>query len=326
MARQIIQTSIGAVRELAGEPRLSAWLGGLEDEFSGALERHGQAQQWLNAITRLPALAAAEIELAQHVKIGTARQLSHAQNGALISALEALRPWRKGPFDVFGTELDAEWRSDHKWARVARHFDCRGRKILDVGCGNGYSALRMIGAGAAVVVGIDPSVLFVLQSVALRRFFECPQLGLFVAGDDAIEKNLSAFDAVFSMGVLYHRRDPRRHLSQLGGALAPGGDLVLETLIVPDAYGDGLEPSGRYAQMRNVYFLPTDSCVRRWLADTGFSNIRCVDVNQTTVDEQRATVWMQSQSLVDFLDPDDPNKTIEGYPAPRRAIFLASLI
>ncbi|MEY8213807.1 MAG: DUF1698 domain-containing protein, partial [Colwellia sp.] len=31
-----------------------------------------------------------------------------------------------------------------------------------------------------------------------------------------------------------------------------------------------------------------------------------------------------TQSLSDFLDPQDKNKTIEGYPAPQRAIFIAN--
>jgi tRNA (mo5U34)-methyltransferase len=32
---------------------------------------------------------------------------------------------------------------------------------------------------------------------------------------------------------------------------------------------------------------------------------------------------MTFQSLADFLDPDDSSKSIEGYPAPRRAILIA---
>jgi tRNA (mo5U34)-methyltransferase len=32
---------------------------------------------------------------------------------------------------------------------------------------------------------------------------------------------------------------------------------------------------------------------------------------------------MRFQSLPDFLDPNNPELTLEGLPAPRRAIFLA---
>jgi tRNA (mo5U34)-methyltransferase len=49
-----------------------------------------------------------------------------------------------------------------------------------------------------------------------------------------------------------------------------------------------------------------------------------VDVNVTSTQEQRSTEWMSFHSLENFLDPDDHSKTIEGYPAPRRAIITAN--
>ena len=55
----------------------------------------------------------------------------------------------------------------------------------------------------------------------------------------------------------------------------------------------------------------------------GFTDIRCVDVTRTTPEEQRKTDWMTFESLTDFLDPEGPTRTIEGYPAPVRAILLA---
>jgi tRNA (mo5U34)-methyltransferase len=48
-----------------------------------------------------------------------------------------------------------------------------------------------------------------------------------------------------------------------------------------------------------------------------------VDVAATSLEEQRATEWMDSQSLADFLDPNNQTKTIEGYPAPLRAVLVA---
>ena len=59
------------------------------------------------------------------------------------------------------------------------------------------------------------------------------------------------------------------------------------------------------------------------MKDAGLLDVNCVDVTATTTREQRLTEWMQFQSLADFLDPHDPTKTIEGYPAPLRAIFIA---
>jgi tRNA (mo5U34)-methyltransferase len=49
-----------------------------------------------------------------------------------------------------------------------------------------------------------------------------------------------------------------------------------------------------------------------------------VDLNRTTTDEQRSTPWMRFESLAQCLDPDNPELTVEGYPAPLRAVVLAT--
>ena len=125
------------------------------------------------------------------------------------------------------------------------------------------------------------------------------------------------------MGVLYHRRNPINHLIELRQLMADSGELVLETLIVDDAENGILTPEGRYAQMRNVWSIMTVDKITRLLEQTGFKDIRCVDQNVTSLDEQRRTPWMQFHSLKEFLDADDISKTIEGHPAPKRGLFIA---
>ncbi|HSO82854.1 DUF1698 domain-containing protein, partial [Thiocapsa sp.] len=106
--------------------------------------------------------------------------------------------------------------------------------------------------------------------------------------------------------------------------LRPGGELVLETLVL-EGEGEGLlVPSGRYAAMRNVWFIPTADALAVWLGRCGFTGIRVVDVTRTGPQEQRSTDWMRFQSLLDHLDPADPSRTIEGHPAPVRAVLIAN--
>jgi len=45
--------------------------------------------------------------------------------------------------------------------------------------------------------------------------------------------------------------------------------------------------------------------------------------NKTTLEEQRKTEWILGESLDDFLDKADINKTVEGYPSPRRVYIKA---
>jgi len=239
----------------------------------------------------------------------------------LNELLKRLHPWRKGPLFLGDVFVDTEWRSDWKWQRVCPHISpLSGKVVLDVGCGNGYYALRMALEGARAVVGIEPFILNVFQFMALDAL--CVQDGVCVLplGVEDIPADVHLFDTVFSMGLLYHRRDPLAHLQSLRRFLKIGGEVVVETLVLESDDEKLLVPEGRYAGMRNVWNIPSPSLLVSWMRDAGFKDVRIVDVTRTTVEEQRATEWMTNPSLVDYLDPDDTWKTIEGYPAPVRAV------
>jgi tRNA (mo5U34)-methyltransferase len=244
---------------------------------------------------------------------------------ALTEALMALHPWRKGPFCIQGVQIDTEWRSDLKWDRFAGAIaPLADRLVLDVGCGNGYHGWRMLGAGARLVMGIDPTLLFVLQWMAINRYLEREDFAVLPLGIEDLSGDLTGFDTVFSMGVLYHRRSPIDHLMELQRLLRPGGELVLETLVLEGEGERLLVPPGRYAAMRNVWFIPTVDALAVWLGRCGFTGIRLVDVTRTGPEEQRSTAWMRFQSLPDHLDPIDSSRTIEGHPAPVRAVLIAN--
>jgi tRNA (mo5U34)-methyltransferase len=181
----------------------------------------------------------------------------------------------------------------------------------------------MLGQQAKLCVGIDPSHLFLVQFEAIRKLMGGDQRAhLLPLGIEQLPE-LKAFDTVFSMGVLYHRRSPLDHIMQLKNQLVAGGELVLETLVIAGDENDILVPVDRYAQMRNVYFFPSAKALKVWLEKCGFVDVKIVDENDTSTEEQRSTSWMTHNSLPEYLDPQDPTKTVEGYPAPRRAILIA---
>jgi tRNA (mo5U34)-methyltransferase len=182
---------------------------------------------------------------------------------------------------------------------------------------------RMLGAGADSVIGVDPNWLFFCQFQAVQRYLSEPNAWHLPFPFEDLPPNMEGFDTVFSMGVFYHRRSPIEHLLALKDCLVKGGELVLETLVIEGDQQQVLVPEDRYAQMRNVWFLPSVPALELWLRRAGFTDVRCVDVSVTTVEEQRGTEWMKYQSLSDFLDPQDHSKTIEGLPAPMRAVIVA---
>lgn len=282
--------------------------------------QHGDFERWTAALAALPdAEPGAELDLPapRFGKPAESRE-------SLASTLMALHPWRKGPLEIAGVHVDAEWRSDWKWSRIAPHIDLSGARVLDVGCGNGYYGWRMLGAGADLVIGIDPTWVYVMQWLACRHFGGNLPNFVLPLGIEDLPGALGSFDLVFSMGVLYHRREPMPHLSALLELTRPGGKLVLETLVLPDEQADEvLEPAGRYARMRNVWAIPGCERLCAWVARAGFLEPEVVNVAPTTFDEQRTTEWMRFESLDKTLDPENPANTVEGHPAPRRAILTA---
>lgn len=341
------QQLIEAMRTL---PALRDWADLLPGQTEQAMSpaRWGDLSQWQKVLDALPPLQPSTLNLHDAVQIGAADDCSAAQREQLRQVLMGLHPWRKGPYDLFDLHIDTEWRSDWKWQRLLPSIQAlQDRLVLDVGCGNGYHCWRMLGAGARRVIGIDPSVRFVFQFYALKHYVQnyhnhrhYGQLSqahipvdILPLGIEALPAGLAAFDTVFSMGVLYHRRSPMDHLRELRGLLRPGGELVLETLVLNNnsnsnsndgGSGQVLVPEGRYGKMPNVWFIPTADTLLAWLRKCGFRNEACVDIAPTTTDEQRSTAWMTFESLADFLDPENPQLTVEGHPAPVRAIFTAT--
>lgn len=286
---------------------LPDWPAGLRALLTSRMsaESHGDFERWREIIDALPA-AAGDAESLRNLLLG-------------------LSPWRKGPFRVGDVVIDAEWRSDLKWARVVNAIrPLADERVLDVGCGNGYYALQMRKAGARLVVGIDPTLLYVMQFLAINSFERDPATFVLPIRLQEMPAAGYAFDTTFSMGVLYHQRSPIEHLRQLRSTLRRGGQLVLETLYVPGRESYACTPADRYARMRNVWLLPTIAELTTWMRRSGYQDVEIIDESVTTVDEQRSTDWMTFESLAEALAPDDPTKTVEGWPAPQRVVVTAT--
>jgi tRNA (mo5U34)-methyltransferase len=309
------------------ESPLASWSALLPRQIADGLceKRYGDLPDWKAAMAKMPAIKSTQNNFMDKVEIGIPADCDELTRAQLRDTLEALIPWRKGPYWVQGIHIDTEWRSDWKWDRVIPHLaPLENRLILDVGCGNGYHCWRMLGEGAQRVIGIDPSPRFVVQFHMIKQLAGTQYpIDVLPVGIEDLPAKLQAFDTVFSMGVFYHRKSPMDHLRELKETLRPGGQLVLETLVIEGDSGEVLVPEGRYAKMNNVWFLPSCETMLTWLRKMGFSNPRVVDVCVTTTKEQRSTHWMKFHSLPEFLDPQNPALTAEGHPAPIRAVFVA---
>ncbi|RLA63573.1 MAG: tRNA 5-methoxyuridine(34)/uridine 5-oxyacetic acid(34) synthase CmoB [Epsilonproteobacteria bacterium] len=230
-----------------------------------------------------------------------------------------LIPWRKGPIDLPGLTLDAEWRSDLKWERIKNHLaPLQGKRVLDIGCNNGYYMFKMAEQSPSLVLGIDPVLHYQTQFNFIQNFFKAPNVHFEMLGVEHLNHFNEFFDTIFSMGIIYHHRHPIQQLLDIKNALRPGGQVILETIGIPGVAPVALCPMDRYAKMKNIWFVPTLNCLIAWAHKTKFCDIEVIADTLLTPKEQRTTKWSGKQSLIDFLDPEDPTKTIEGHPAPRR--------
>lgn len=235
----------------------------------------------------------------------------------LERAARLMMPWRKGPFDLFGLFIDTEWKSDQKYNFLRPHFDLKGKKVADIGCNNGYYMFRFLEDAPAKIVGFDPSALFKTQFDFINHFVKS-EIIYELLGVEHLPFYEEKFDTIFCLGVLYHRSDPVTMLKTLEKGLEEGGEVYLDTFIIEGDEAYALCPSESYSKITNVYFVPTLKALENWCIRAGFKSFDVLGTVVTTSDEQRKTDWIESQSLEDFLDPADPTKTLEGYPAPIR--------
>lgn len=236
-----------------------------------------------------------------------------------------LVPWRVGPYQLGETTIDAEWRSNMKWNRISQLIgSARGKRVADVGCSNGYFLFRLAQSDPELAIGFDPVDRCWLQFALLQSILQVPRLAFVPTGIASLDAFPNFFDLVMCMGVIYHQRDPFTATKTLFNATRPGGRLLLESLVINDPGSHLLIPRERYAKMRNAWIIPTPEALASIAERAGFRNIELHHFGPVTTDEQRRTEWAPYESLADFLDPNDPTKTIEGYPAPHSAAVVAT--
>ena len=248
--------------------------------------------------------------------------VSEDQKQKIHECALALRPWRKGPFRVFDTFIDTEWQSFIKYNLLEPYFNLEGKIVGDIGCNNGYYLFRMLSHKPKKLVGFDPSALYKTQFDFINHFIQS-DIVYELLGVEHLPFYEHKFDTLFCLGVLYHRTDPITTLKALYSALNPNGELILDTFMIDGNDAVALCPNKTYSKIPNVYFIPTISALQNWLERAKFKEVEILEIKKTDLDEQRKTDWIYGESLNNFLDSNNPELTIEGYPAPKRIYIKA---
>jgi tRNA (mo5U34)-methyltransferase len=289
-----------------------------------------ERQKWLTwknilpyqeAIKALPHYENVEVILGDKVEIQISN-LDTANTQQIEKTARLMKPWRKGPFQMNGLFIDSEWQSQIKYNLLEPHFDLKDKVVGDIGCNNGYYLFRMLTHKPKKLIGFDPSAIYYSQFQFINHFVKS-DIVYELLGVEHVEFYEHKFDTLFCLGVLYHRSDPVAMLKSLFKGLNKGGELILDTFMIDGEEEMCLTPKDRYSKIPNIYFVPTVNALRNWCLRAGFESVEVLETMVTESNEQRKTEWIDTQSLEDFLDPNDSTKTVEGYPAPKRVYIKA---
>ena len=140
-----------------------------KDPLNG--EKDKRIESWSKLLTSLPNVELSSSELKTEVSISL--NWTSEQKRITETFLLDLIPWRKGPFNLGGIDIDTEWRSNLKWERfLSLGLSLEGKKVLDVGAGNGYYAFRMLGERAREVICLEPNLTHVIQFLSINHFLK----------------------------------------------------------------------------------------------------------------------------------------------------------
>jgi SAM-dependent methyltransferase len=171
------------------------------------------------------------------------------------------------PHDFYGERAGAT-KGLEDWflrRRLALAGSVAGRRVLDVGSGDGKFLHAAAAAGARVTAGVEPSTVGRTSAAALGLAT--------VAGLDDLPEG-DEFDVVTLWHVVEHAADPAQLAADVADRVAPGGRLVLA---LPDA-GSAEARWGRGSWFhldlpRHLVFPPADVLRRRFEA-LGLRHVR----------------------------------------------------
>jgi SAM-dependent methyltransferase len=162
--------------------------------------------------------------------------ISESEKERLQAEIDRLSPWLQGPFYLGGElVIEGTWRNDERWAHLTPFVgDVGGKRVLDVGSNAGYDPFMFRVLGAKEVVACEPFA-FIAQARFLESIYRSGTRFEQIGWQRLDPEVHGTFDLIHCNGVLYHEPNPLGMLLRLRAMLAPGGELLLGSMMLPDA-------------------------------------------------------------------------------------------
>ena len=175
---------------------------------------------------------------------------------------------RTGSYAYTSDKLSSRYAKQRIGRAIANAFPFEGKRVLDLGCGDGAYSLEFFNHGAASVLGIDPAAAAVQSAARRAQAAGLGERAQFEVGNIYdLDAQLAGreFDCVVLCGVLHHLPDPARAVT-CAARLAPVM-LILE----PNGYNPVLKMLERFSRYHVEHeersFLP--GTLRSWVRDAG---------------------------------------------------------
>lgn len=177
---------------------------------------------------------------------------------------------RTGSYAYTAERLSARIANAHISASIAGAYDFKGKKVLDLGCGDGTYTLELAALGIAGALGLDPaSVAIAAANEKARGLGLADRITFEVGNIYSLDEYLvpGRFDCIVLRGVLHHLPDPARAVAGLAAFV--GSIVVLEP--------NGNNPVLKILEKVSPYHIEHEersfapSLICSWLTAAGFT-------------------------------------------------------
>lgn len=220
------------------------------------------------------------------------------QTKDLRTLFDSLKPWHHLIYvDGIPTKTEPAWGEplDHPipfWGKIRPLLGAiEGKKVLDVGCNDGFFLFECRKLGASRVVGIEADQRFCNHAILINELLDLGGIEIKNISAYDITPDLGLFDITLLLGVFYHLKNPMAVIDKLS-------EITTEMIIIETAIrnsqqdinnrkrgklGNPLMEFIEQPYKLSVYdgalnwWAPNTECVCAMLRSSGFRNTEVIE-------------------------------------------------
>jgi len=224
----------------------------------------------------------------------------------ILETRDFLSPWNHNielPHKIFTAFCDDYYPSHKEMMRIINHQlqgDFKGKRILDIGCLEGYFSAECALQGATVV-GVEGKLINIKKCEFIKSVLGIKNVKF--VRDDAMKITKSkygSFDVVLALGILYHLDNPLRFLSNLS-KLCDGFILIDTHVALRDQTTLGESWKPHLSELREFRFGNRTYLGRSYREFPSDATQLSKDLSTTASLKNDQSAWLTEDSLITLL-------------------------